>query len=126
MITELSDTGWRVSINILPDDVLLEIFDHYVILSQRNPSDDRRVDAWHKLVHVCQRWRYVVFDSPRRLDLRLLCTHRTPVTNMLDIWPALPLVISSGTTSGLTNIISLELHNRICEINILYISNSLL
>ncbi len=34
MITELSGTGQLVSINILPDNVLLEIFDHYAILSQ--------------------------------------------------------------------------------------------
>src|SRR5216683_7810720 len=108
MITELSGTGRRVSINILPDDVLLEIFDLYMILPQRYPYDDEQVDAWHKLVHVCQRWRHVVFNSPRRLDLRLRCTDRTLVTNMLDIWPALPIVISavcSLPASGVTNII---------------------
>jgi hypothetical protein len=104
-------TGRLLSINILPDDVLLEIFEHYVI-SQRY-----QVDAWHKLVHVCQRWRYVVFDSPRRLDLRIHCTDKTPVTNMLDIWPALPIVIFAEDplpTSGVTNIISaLQQHNRV-------------
>jgi hypothetical protein len=79
---------------------------------------------------VCQRWRYVVFDSPRRLDLRLLCTHWTPVTNMLDIWPALPIVISTGfplLASGVTNIISaLRQHNRVCKIDIAGVPNSLL
>jgi hypothetical protein len=122
MITELSGTGRRVTINILPDDVLLEIFDHYVILSPTYSYRDQHVDAWHKLVHVCQRWRYVVFDSPRRLHLRLLCTGRTPVTNMLHIWPALPIVISVKPplpASGVTNIISaLQQHNRVCTINV--------
>ncbi len=33
--------------------------------------------------HVCQKWRSVVFGSPRRLNLRLLCTKRTPVREML-------------------------------------------
>ncbi len=128
MITELSGTGRRVSIDILPDDVLLDIFDLYVILYQRYPYDDQPVDAWHKLVHVCQRWRYVVFDSPRRLDLQLLCTHSTPVTNMLDIWPALPIVISTVyPASGVTNIISaLQQHNRVCTIDISGVSNPLL
>jgi hypothetical protein len=41
------------------------------------------------LVHVC-RWRYVV---PPRLNLRLDCTDRRPVRKMLDIWPALSIVI---------------------------------
>jgi hypothetical protein len=125
MITELS--GIVLSINILPDDVLLEIFDHYVILSE---VYRQRVDGWDKLVHVCQRWRYVVFDSPRRLDLRLLCTDRTPVGNMLDIWPALPIVISPIyriPASGVTNIISaLQQHNRVRTIDIYGVPNSLL
>ena len=128
MITESSGTGRRVSINILPDDVLLDIFDHYVILSQRYPYEDQQVDAWHTLVHVCQRWRYVVFDSPRRLDLRLRWTNRTPVTNMLDIWLALPIVISAYDplpANGVSNIISaLQQHNRVCTINIDFIPKS--
>jgi hypothetical protein len=131
MITKLG--GTVLSINILPDDVLLEIFDHYVILYQ-GYSNRTEVDAWHKLVHVCQRWRCVVFNSPRRLDLRLLCTLRTPVTNMLDIWPALPIVIAisavsplPATGSGVTHIISaLQQHNRLCEIDIHSIPNPLL
>jgi hypothetical protein len=79
---------------------------------------------------VCQRWRYVVFDSPRRLDLQLLCTDRTPVTNMLDIWPGLPIVISAWSPSpgsGVTNIISaLQQHNRVCKIHIWNAPSSLL
>jgi hypothetical protein len=126
MIAELSGTGRRASINTLPDDVLLEIFDHYVIVSRYHQP----VDGWHKLVHVCQRWRYVVFNSPSRLDLRLLCTDRTPVTNMLDIWPGLPIVIftvSSLPASGVANIISaLQQHSRVCTIDIWSVPNSLL
>jgi hypothetical protein len=40
--------------------VLLEIFDFYVF-----------EESWETLIHVCRRrrWRYVVFGSPRRLDL---------------------------------------------------------
>src|SRR5216683_3915959 len=129
MITELSDTGWRVSINALPDDVLLEIFDFYMILPQIY-YPGRQVYEWHSLVHVCQRWRYVVFNSPRRLDLRLLCTNKTPVTNMLDIWPALPIIISTDSAlsaNGVPNIISaLQQHNRVCTIDIIDIPKSLL
>jgi hypothetical protein len=54
------------------------------------------VDKWHTLVHVCRRWRDVVFASPRRLNLRLLCRKR-PVREMLDIWPALPIEIEDIT-----------------------------
>ncbi|KAH9968522.1 hypothetical protein BGW80DRAFT_1337992, partial [Lactifluus volemus] len=34
---------------------------------------------WHRLVHVCRRWRHIIFDSPRSLDLQLFCTYGTPV-----------------------------------------------
>jgi hypothetical protein len=49
--------------------------------------------AWHTLVLVCQRWRSVVLASPVYLKLFLICTERTPVKEMLHIWPSLPLLI---------------------------------
>ena len=49
------------------------------------------MEVWQTLVHVCRRWRAVVFGSPRRLNLRLVCTHTTPARDTLDVWPALPL-----------------------------------
>ena len=46
---------------------------------------------WHLLVHVCRRWRELVFASPRRLNLRIPCTRWNLVGNNLGIWPALPI-----------------------------------
>ena len=51
---------------------------------------------WHTLVHVCRRWRQIIFASPNRLDLRILCTHRTPVRKSLDIWPPFPIAVDYG------------------------------
>src|SRR5579863_3633783 len=87
----------RLTINVLPDDVLLEIF-IYVARPQSqayfNIKGPRYYETqWRTLVHVCRRWRYVVFASPRRLDLRLFCTNRRPVKKMLDIWPPFPIYI---------------------------------
>ena len=88
----------RVAINILPDDVLLNIF-HFC-----------RVDGigkfgvtweWEALVQVCRRWRYLIFAFPQGLDLRLVCTRGTPVQRMLNIWPALPIIILDYTTPDL-------------------------
>ena len=66
-----------------PAHALLEIFSFYM--------GRAREDEWYALVHVCQRWRYAVLGSQRRLNLRLVCTTRSPVRRMLDIWPPLPL-----------------------------------
>ena len=101
----------------MPDDVLLEIFDVYV-------SRAKRKQEWHTLVHVCRRWRCVVFQSPHRLNLQLLCTHTTPVKKKLRVWPALPIVILGydypwSLVKGTANIIAaLEHRERIREIDL--------
>jgi len=111
--------------DLLPDDALLIIFDFYV-------DDDRDVDVWHTLLHVCQKWRYVVLSSPRRLNLRLLCTDIRPVREMLDIWPAIPIVIWKSRDpisleEGADNIIAaLEHPDRVCEIRLGNIPSSIL
>ncbi|KAI0286437.1 hypothetical protein BC826DRAFT_83879 [Russula brevipes] len=96
----------RLTINILPDDVLLEVFDIHVV------NEHVYHDRWHALVHVCRRWRTVVFASTRHLKLQLRCTYRTPVKKMLDIWPALPITIENGgpKVKGASNIIAALKH----------------
>ena len=99
---------------MLPEVALLEIFNFYV--------DEAWIEAWYTLVHVCQRWRNVVFKSPRRLNLRLYCGASTPVRKTLDVWPPLPIVVKVYTaeTWGVDNIIAtLEHNDRICDV-ILY------
>ena len=103
----------RVTIGMLPDVALLEIIHFYV--------DEASIGAWHTLVQVCQKWRIVVFGTPRRLNLRLHCKSRTPVKEMLDAWPLLPIVVSSDDYKkwGKDNIAEALKHNdRICEVDI--------
>jgi F-box-like len=108
---------------VLPDEILLEIFSIYM-------NEATRTEEWHTLVHVCRRWRNVVFASPRRLDLRLLCTTRTPVREKLDVWPALPIALTGSidTESLLWSAdnftAALEYKDRMCRIDLLRIPNS--
>jgi hypothetical protein len=44
-------------------------------------------------VHICRKWRHIVFVSHRALRLRLFCTYGTPVLKALDCWPALPIAV---------------------------------
>ncbi|KAI0288342.1 hypothetical protein B0F90DRAFT_1803360, partial [Multifurca ochricompacta] len=64
----------------LSDDSLLEIFDFYRLdlILPHEPYWD-----WHTLVHVCRRWRQLIFALPRRLELQLVCKSRTPVRRIL-------------------------------------------
>ena len=57
----------------------------------------RPILEWRRLIHVCRRWRYIIFASPLRLDLQLLCTHGTPVRKNLGYWPPIPLIIDYYT-----------------------------
>jgi hypothetical protein len=81
--------------------------------------------VWPKFVHVCQRWRYIIFASSLRLDLRLLCTDRTPVREMLDIWPPLPIEIQYFYAHvGLEDnmMAALEHRNRVRDIYLSYVT----
>ena len=105
---------------MLPDDILLEIFEFYV----DGAADDtkRGIEAWQTLVHVCRLWRNLVFGSSRRLNLRLVCTPKTPVRNMLDIWPVLPLYIHRSShdspDSADDTVVALEHSDRIYQIEL--------
>jgi hypothetical protein len=108
-----------IRIDILPDDVLVEIFHFYVDMS-RWYFFKRGTEAWQSLLHVCRRWRNVVFQSPRRLNLRLYCTPETPAMDTLDVWPALPLIVQGDMTlSGTENVIAaLGQSNRVCQVDL--------
>jgi hypothetical protein len=112
-------------IDVLPDDVLLEIFDFYMKEYPVLPAK-RRVDAWQSLVHVCRRWRNVVLGSPGHLNLQLYCTPETPAKDTLDVWPALPLIVAGFMflSSGMDNIIAaLGQRNRVCQVSLLSLAN---
>ncbi|KAH9970912.1 hypothetical protein BGW80DRAFT_1253730 [Lactifluus volemus] len=85
---------------------------------------------WHPLVHVCRRWRYIVLESPLRLDLQLVCNANTPVKKTLDVWPqGLTIVIEESRfrlpLSGANIIAALEHHDRVSEINLITTSTIL-
>ena len=72
---------------MLCDVILLNIFRQYLDATPR---------LWPILAHVCRRWQQVILRSTVGLQLRLYCTHGTPVSKNLDCWPPLPLVINYG------------------------------
>ena len=122
-----------MSINMLPDDVLLEVFDFYVDQTLGGDGDEdinekKEIEAWQPLVHVCRRWRSVVFGSPRRLNLRLVCTANTRAKDAVDIWPVLPLLIRVYDPIGrVDNIVDFLKHSdlvrRISRISLQYFSS---
>ena len=79
------------------------------------------IEAWQSLVHVCRRWRNLVFRSPRRLNLRLFCRPKTPAKDTLDVWPALPLFVWGNMvlSSDMDNInAALGQSNRVDEVSL--------
>ena len=102
-----------MSIHILDDDSLLNIFDLYrpaIFVDDGVEHVYGRIFGvhvwdherwWYKIAQVCQRWRSLVLGSAYHLRLSLLCTWRTPasVADMLAHSPPLPLVIDFFTKS---------------------------
>jgi hypothetical protein len=83
------------TINTLNDDVLLSIFGSYRLDDDKNWNLQLK---WFKLIHVCRRWRHLIYGFPSHLDLQLLCTNGTPVADMLNHSPPLPLIINYQNT----------------------------
>jgi hypothetical protein len=108
---------------MLPDVVLLDIFDFYRI-------DELPVQLWmftwkwDVLVHVCRRWRQLIFASPSRLQIQLCCTPGTPVRKHLSCWPAFPIIVDYGDDDKLTpsdedNVIATLAHSdRVCGLEL--------
>ena len=119
-----------IPIEILPDDVLLEIFHFHVDKAWDGHGYRGEMKAWQSLVHVCRRWRSVVFGSPRRLHLQLVCSAKTPARNTVDVWPTLPLVIQDFDydRGSVDNIVALlersDLVRRINQITLWDVSSS--
>ena len=82
----------QVTIETLSEDILLNVFHH---LLAATPC------IWPILARVCRRWRQIILASPLGLNLRLDCTHGTPVLKFLDCWPALPINLKYGGVPNL-------------------------
>jgi hypothetical protein len=119
----------RVTIDILPDDVLLLIF-HFDRLTHLDGLEDisRRRPSWkwHRFVHVCRRWRSLVFASPNFLELRLVCGPRTRV-ELTGIWPPLPIVIRNIEDWSMPEDYNfnavIAYRDRVCEISLLHLTS---
>jgi hypothetical protein len=118
-------------IHNLDDDSLLQVFSYY-----RLEEDNWNLQLkWRKLVHVCQRWRCLIFDSSSILDMCLRVTNKSPSLDTLCHLPSLPLVIdySHGTWVGRArkrkyedNIhLGLQRHGRVCRVALRAPSSSL-
>src|SRR5712675_1975271 len=91
--------------------------------------------TWHALVHVCRRWKYLVFASPRHLNLRIEYGGCRPISEVLDAWPVLPIRLTTSRKAPYpqwdqqweNRIAALESehYNRICEIYITGMTNLL-
>ena len=109
---------------MLPDEVLLEIFD-FCLAAPPFLLSKKQIETWQSLIHVCRRWRSIVFGSPRRLNLRLVATNKT-LLDRLDVWPPLLLVIRVSLRERVDNVITVlaERRDRINGIELLHINSS--
>ena len=124
----MGDRPRTVSIDMLNDDSLLHVFYLYrPLFTDEDDTAEWRYKGrwWYALVHVCQRWRNIVLGSATYLDLSLLCTYGTPVTDMLAHSPPLPLVVGYfQRTRELTTedeegiILALKQHDRIRRVRL--------
>jgi len=111
-----------IKLNTFPGDILLQVFDF--CRPEASETDENFYNWWHGLVHVCQRWRQLVFGSPCRLNLQLLCTRKSPVRKKLDCWPKVPIAINIKGRRNLSrtqedNLLAIFEHSdRVCSVTL--------
>ncbi|KAI0282459.1 hypothetical protein BGY98DRAFT_1094204 [Russula aff. rugulosa BPL654] len=102
-----------VSIHILDDDSLLNVFHLYrpCFLGEDEDNYNRFTGGseswvhgswWYRLAHVCQRWRNLILGSASYLRLSLVCKSGTPVESMLANSPPLPLTVDYYSYDDIT------------------------
>ena len=79
-----------IHVHELDSDSLLQIFSHYRL---KYEEDWNLRHTWRNLAHVCQRWRYLMFDMWSHLDMSLVLTINSPSINTLRHLPPIPLFI---------------------------------
>jgi hypothetical protein len=112
---------WRITIEMLSEDILLEIFDFYRLNAVKQSRGSPW--KWHRLAHVCRKWRHIISMSPRRLDLQILCTSGASIERILGSWPTLPLIVrfkGHPESHSLPNNIAAALRHpdRLCELDL--------
>jgi hypothetical protein len=88
MITDRYRAG-RITIDVLSDDVLVQIFNFY----RRGFEYHNLSWPWDVLVHVCQKWRHIIFTWPHHLDVIVNCQSGRHVAKAPHVWPGLPIGI---------------------------------
>ena len=109
----MGNSPHTVSIHILDNDSLLNIFYHYrpfflgedknglrCLVGEKLTWDRGR--WWYTPAHVCQRWRNLILSSTSYLRLSLVCINGTPVENMLAHSPPLPLTVDYISEDSIT------------------------
>ncbi|KAI0302776.1 hypothetical protein BC826DRAFT_966040 [Russula brevipes] len=103
---KLIERSHSSTIDGLPDELLLEIFDSYRLNQDEGYRQCwKRKLRWFSLTHVCRRWRCVVFASFSRLDVALIVGMKNP-GHMKTIFSPhlspLPIVIDYGDSYSKT------------------------
>ena len=112
-----------MTIDTLPDDVLLLIFyfNRVTYLDGLEGSDRLALSwRWDRLVHVCWRWRTIVFASPKFLDVKNAGGSSSRM-ELLGIWPPLPIFINNLHRY----LDAAVMHrNRVCELSLVNLKSS--
>jgi hypothetical protein len=80
------------AINTLTDDIFLEMF-YFCVPDPYEEDPVDHVSVWQGLVHVCRRWRQIIFASPRYLDLHLFCSSGMFFKENLSLWPEFSIYV---------------------------------
>ena len=127
LVLVVGDTSRNVTIEALPSNVLIKIFDCYRLDTLMHSHPGERPWKWQNLAHVCKKWQNLLFSQWHNFGMQLFFTVGMPVTDILNSWPILPIVMQYVDAPGSSplspseqdNIMTLlELPTRLREIQL--------
>ncbi|KAH9170520.1 hypothetical protein EDB89DRAFT_2187600 [Lactarius sanguifluus] len=109
------------TIEDIPEEVILDIFYFHKLSHKDGSREWQEKLEWHKLAQVCRRWRTIIFASQHRLGLWLLCTPKTSVARIIDLWPNFRIVVRDTPMCLFLDdniTAALQQRDRVCEISL--------
>ena len=125
-ICQDAERSLNSTIHILPDEVLLDIFDSYRQSIDPHPYNYlwREGFGWLNLAHVCRKWRAIMFASASHLDLSIIVGPKNPRPIERILLGPFPILLEYERMYGDVTLCALwrmhsalEHHDRVREIS---------
>ncbi|KAI0263969.1 hypothetical protein BC834DRAFT_284129 [Gloeopeniophorella convolvens] len=90
------------TIDVIDDDALLGVFRSYVAYYTNSWELGPQHRSWHRLAHVCRRWRTLILSSASHLNLRVSLSEHSLGKAIPEYFLRIPIILEYQCRHGAT------------------------